>query len=282
MTERDDTRGQVPDADPLDELASAILDGEASAAELARAVEPEVAERVARFAVVADAVAGPVPPVAEASRDAAIDAALAAWRAGDGVEGGRGRDELTARRQRTARLTRTLRIAGAAAAVVAVVALGAVVLDGGSPSTEDAATSAADSEEAGGEAVPDAASESIEGGSAADDGADAGAYEVVPSSPTAFTSDLGTFESAGALLDEAAERRGAAMREQGSSNVDSTVLALEALECSAPDLAGTIEAATATLDGRRVVVFTADQPDGEIAVVVLDAVTCDEIARRTP
>ena len=66
-------------ADPLDELASAYIDGEASPAEVARVdADPELQARVAGLRTVAAAVAQPVHPSRAEVRDAAIAAALAA------------------------------------------------------------------------------------------------------------------------------------------------------------------------------------------------------------
>ena len=67
-----------PTPDPDDELASAVLDGEATAEERARAdADPRLQARVEALASVRDALAAPVP-VPDATRDELIAAALSA------------------------------------------------------------------------------------------------------------------------------------------------------------------------------------------------------------
>src|SRR5690606_3802603 len=87
----------VPPPDPLDERASAVVDGEASPGEDTRSTDPQLAERVATFRHVAAQVGAPVPPPPAAHTAAAIAAALAA-----GAPAG-ATDELARRRRRRAR-----------------------------------------------------------------------------------------------------------------------------------------------------------------------------------
>jgi hypothetical protein len=85
-----------PPVDPRDELASALLDGEA--APEGRADDPEVMARVERFRSIRSAIATSPPAPREADREAAVGAALAAFRtepgddtaSGDGAAAGDG------------------------------------------------------------------------------------------------------------------------------------------------------------------------------------------------
>jgi hypothetical protein len=164
-TDGRDAGDETPD--PVDELASAVLDGEIGGDEAQTALRrPEVAARVAQLAAVRDAVASPVPPPAAARRDTAISAALDAF-----ADGGAtttpgmpvARDDLAAARaaraERRARATRWL---GAAAALIIVVVLGLALAQLGGQSGDDAETAS------------DAANEEAERSTAAG-GDDAGA-----------------------------------------------------------------------------------------------------------
>jgi hypothetical protein len=102
------------DLDPRDELASAHLDGEATADEAAQvAADPDLAARVAALAAVRDAVATDGGPVDAARRDQAIAAALAASGGGTVVA-------LDAARRRA---RRRVQLAGVAAALVIAAAI---------------------------------------------------------------------------------------------------------------------------------------------------------------
>ena len=115
----------MTDHDPLDELASAHLDGATSPEEAAQvAADPALQARVEELRAVRDAVAA-VPPVDPARRDAAIAAALAAFEEAGPPEPGRSASvtsltEVAARRGRSARARRWL---GAAAVIALLVAL---------------------------------------------------------------------------------------------------------------------------------------------------------------
>jgi hypothetical protein len=116
----------MTDHDPLDDLASAHLDGTTSPDEAAQvAADPALLARVETLRAVRAAV-GAMPPVDPARRDAAITAALAAFDEA-------GRDEPSDRRSSVTSLTevrarrgppaRMLRLVGAAAVVLLLAAL---------------------------------------------------------------------------------------------------------------------------------------------------------------
>jgi hypothetical protein len=129
-----------PTPDPLDDLASAHLDGLTSAAEAARVKsDPELQGRVAALAEARDALRDAPAPVDDARREASIAAALAAFDARSD-DGGPGRDELAARRARRTARRRLLPAIGVAAAVaIAALVLPRLAGDDGSTTTTAAA-----------------------------------------------------------------------------------------------------------------------------------------------
>lgn len=131
------------DLDPDAELASALLDGEASDAEQERATEPAVAAARRRLARVAEQV-GAVPPPPAGTAEAHVEAALAAFGEAPGGAAVVGLDGRRAWWQRVPLV--------AAAAVVLVVmgAVGLAVRDG--DGDDVAATQALDVAEGGAEA----------------------------------------------------------------------------------------------------------------------------------
>jgi len=146
----------IPDADPTDELASALLDGAATAEELARAAEPEVAARVAAFRALAARVAEPVAAPDPARRDAAIAAAVAAAR----------RPEAEVVSLRARRVPRWLVPVAAAAAVVVGIGALAAGLGGGDDDADVAATAVTEGSADEAAPTPGAAAGSSEGGAA--------------------------------------------------------------------------------------------------------------------
>jgi hypothetical protein len=270
------TGPEPPPAGPLDELASAILDGEATDAELARAGEPDVARRVARFSALADQVRQ-VPDAPAERREAAIAAALGAFDAAADRP-----DELAARRERRsswADPARRLRLVGAAAAAVVAIAVGAAVL-GTSPGDDE--TTAADAVDGGG-GTSDATAESDLGATAPSSrGPDANEEQAAGSAgdasqPSAAPFDLGEFDSAEQLLDEAMTRPATGADDTAFGTTSSQGLP----RCTDPT-GGATRIDTAELDGRAVLVFVradgGDDDGPEIAVV--DATTCDVLAER--
>jgi hypothetical protein len=285
MTDRDELRGQVPEVTPLDELASALLDGEAAAEEQGRTDDPEVAARMARFAEVA-AIVGREPVAASpAEADQAISAALDAWDTpGSGPTARPELDELADRRRRRAR---TLRVAGVAAAAIAVIGLGVTVIDpqdSADQTASDTATSDEDTGQSTAGGGDDAAEEdTAEATAPAADAAGAGASEF------AVEADLGRFEDLDDLVRAGAAARHAAGESDGAPLTTDAQAQISIATCAEAALSGLNDVAftrpftvqTATLSRREVVVLTSTTPDGP-RVVVLDAGDCELLADRTP
>lgn len=312
MTDADPTVGppETPEATPEEELAAAILDGEASPEEQARAGEPAVAAALAAQRRVADALAV-APAVDEVGRERSIAAALAAWgteattEATTGAGPARAGDDLARRRAgRTARLLPAL---GAAAAVVVALVLGGIALGGGGDDADQTAV---------GDAF-DATDEDLAAGGAA---ADATASAPVPSVA------LGAFDDLDALVAEAgrtaaqsravggaggsgsgsgSDGAGSADAEEAAEGAEagttspaaatgapaagddagegSSSQALDERACvadAAPE--GTfVASATATLDGRPVAITVVDTADGTV-VQVVDVATCEVVYEGPP
>lgn len=278
---------EPPPADPLDELASARLDGAAAGATgeaeaLDAATEAEVARRLARFARVRDVLATPVPVDAEA-REAAIAAALAAAGPDTGEldDGDGGDDELAERRERREQRARRgragLRVAGAAAAVVAVVALGAALLrgldaDGDGDTAGDAFTDADMEASLGEEAEQD-------DGGAIPDGRDAA--EPVPGADDAeersVLGELGGYGDVDELLaalartDDGASTAGGVAPPEAATDPPPFPCAGELPPADRP----AEPFATASVAGRPVAVWAT----GSGQLLVVDAGTCEVLGR---
>jgi hypothetical protein len=280
MTEPRSTPGDPPPATPLDEAASARLDGEEVPGSGPEADDPEVVARAATFAEVSRIVGEPVDPVDDRQRDAAVAAALDAWDADR--EADRTADELARRRARHRTAKRWL---GVAAAVAAVVGLGALVAqvdtaDDESASDAGDATVPADTEQG-------AASGSDDGsGGAGTDSDDQGtAEQATEEQPTASldpqVAQLGTFSSAADLLDAAVE-----LEEQADEGSRAT-------DAAAPDAVARARACAGEVDDRRALVALAVLEDREVAIVadraggdvrlqVVQLTDCSVAAMRTP
>lgn len=270
MTEPDQPRGpeaELPPVDELDELASALLDGEADDADRARLADPavraEVERRQAGLARAQAAVAAPVA-VDPAARDAAIAAALAAA----DEPASTGADELAARR---AAAGRGLRLVGVAAAVVAALAVGIAAFSG-SGDTDDAAGDAAAEASLGDDGAADAASPG-DAPEALEESGDAAGER---------SGDLGDFDSVDALLDVAAGRSTGDLDIGGDtvpsvSEAEGGTARPDVQVRCAPDGEQRAAYLTASVAGAPVEVWVVD---GD--VVALDAVTCEELGRTTP
>jgi hypothetical protein len=282
------TDPHVPDATEPEEVASAILDGEATEAERARAGEPGVAAALAAFGRVSAGL-GADDPIDELARERAITAALDAWGTeDDAVPGARtavAGDELARRR----RARRGLRVVGAAAAVVVALALGGLALQGGSDDDDSADVAAS------------APEDTVAAGGSAGAGSAAGS-EAATESALAL-SDLGTYDSLDALVAEAAgvaTERAAAFEDgqvfdadssgdvtatQGANNgVDGEQTSAPAADAGGgavatcapppPPSGEPLAFSTATLEGRPVTVVVAGTGD-EAVVQVVDVQTCE-------
>ena len=135
----------MTDHEPLDDLASAHLDGTTSPDEAAQvAADPALLARVEALRAVRAAV-GAMPPVDPARRDAAITAAVTAFEEAGREEPSNGRARVTTLSEVRARRgppARILRLVGAAAVVLLLAALVPLVANLGSSS--DDADSAGD------------------------------------------------------------------------------------------------------------------------------------------
>lgn len=313
MTRGDLTSGDLPpDPDALDELVTAVLDGEASPEEAAALdAHPGGAVRLAELAAVRSLVAAPVPT--PPGLDEVLGAALAA---GDDVlppataapdpppsPGVTDLGAARARRQRTHRLL-------AVAAAVVVLALAVPLLDrldsasskfsavgtaidAGGADREDAAESAADEDAAAAPADGDASSATAESGSAAtgSGAADQAPGTTVAPSTTAFVEpsyadsstagrlgDLGAHPSTAALLD--AVRAVATVDAVARwSEPGQLTLAPEAtcdrLRADLPAPGAAVAAGTATVAGQPVVVVVQRPAAGgdEVLVITTDCTT---------
>jgi hypothetical protein len=214
--------------DTVDELASAVIDGELGGDEARAALRrPDVAARVSRLAAARDAVSSDVPPPDAARRDRAIDAALGAFdTAGTSGAAVRPRTPIPGDQLAAARAARTARSAGsagqgraarwlgAAAAAIVVAVLGVVIArSGGLSDSETASDDAAETSEPL-EATEDQADAGADGdgGDEAASSEDAASEPVAPGDAGPGAAEhrapggvaLGTFASAEALLDAAA------------------------------------------------------------------------------
>lgn len=241
----------MTDLDPLDELASAHLDGATTPEEAALiAADPDLLARVEALRAVRLLVASP-PPVDDAQREAAIAAALAAYDA----DGEATASPATAARPLTPVARRRLgsargwRVAGVAAAVAALVALVPILASRSSESSDDVA------------------SESSKLGTA-DRNEDAGASDTTPTGaealgPTSTTAlqraiDLGAFEDDDDLV---AAARATPTPPSGAFVAPTTADAggcLADLIASLPPDAPLVLTATARLDGAPVDVVVTD------------------------
>lgn len=270
--------------DPLDELASAHLDGLTTADEDARiAADPDLRRRVAAMQAVRDALREPPPAVPPSVRDAAIAAAVAQAAAAD--------DLRTARARRASRRPLGRRALGVAAALV-LLALAVpllVSLDGDDEETANVATG--DASEAAGdgpEAVPERHPyDRAEGGAAAEE--DAGATDQA-SGPVggaaASRAHLGRFgdlaELEAAVRDRASEQSplsGPSPATSGTGEAPHREL------CEAPDTlepgSAVVFVAEAVVGGRAVVVAVVEASDGSRSMQVVTAgPPCELVAER--
>lgn len=280
MTAPHDPEGPVPEATPLEELASALLDGEAGADEAARAADPEVVALQARFTRVADALAAVPAELDDADdrRESAIAAALGEWGTAPTAAG----DELAARRAARARI----KVLGIAAAVVAAVALGgAVVRSTGGSDDADLASSAPAADAGAGRETTAAADAG--GGAATGAGGSAGS-DAATTSAFAVADDLGvvadlddllarvSVATDGSALDSSNDaggptEQGATTSGLGDATAESEAAVPTAGFACAPEEPLPDATYTAVLDGRPVLV---EVRDGGAAVLVRDLGDC--------
>lgn len=245
----------MTDHDPLDDLASAHLDGTTSPDEAAQvAADPALLARVEALRAVRAAVRE-VPSVDPARRDAAITAALAAFDEAGRDEPSDGRafvTSLTEVRARRGPPARMLRLVGAAAVVLLLAALVPLVahLGGSSDSDDSGATSA-------------------EAGSAiGDDGG--GDFDRSGADPTTTATDEQAIESAplgeyDSLDDLAAAVRGYRAPDYSFDSPDDVEsrCASDLLSESTADGGAIVGRRTASISGTPVLVVITSDADGD-------------------
>jgi hypothetical protein len=303
MTDEPATDRHDPGADPLDELATAIVDGTATADEQAQGDEAALAERVAVHRRVAARLADPPSPSSDGRRDQAIAAAVAA--ADHEPDEGAPVGPVTTMPVRPvpARVTGgSSRRWLTAAAVVAAVAVAIPVLsniDGAGTDDEQSATAADADDESTGAADSEAASplaeenggaagateEAVEGGEA--QSADSAPTTTVVAAAPATVGDLGAFAELETLLAAATTtlRAGGAttgttavVGGTGGSPTAQVDRCVRRLADDEPD-AAVGGRATALLADRPVVVLLVDDATGP-RLVVLAADDCQVLADR--
>lgn len=269
--------------DPLDELASAHLDGQTTAAEAAQVdADAALAARVAALAAVRAAVRADLPPVDASRREATIAAALDAFDddATDAATAGPGQITpiaVAAARRRASR--RSVQVIGAVAVAVllalAVPLLG--LLDSDSPS-DDVATSVLE------ETAQDSAERAGgDGAAGAEDAQVPGATFALPDDAIV---DLGSFDDLDALeaaVGTHADAPLAADLDDADAPPTAAGSATERAASTCADVRATeprVLTGTATLEGRPVLVFVHEASTGERTVTVLDAADCSVVASR--
>jgi|GEM_PF-3587791 hypothetical protein len=277
--------------DAADELASAYLDGEATAAERARVeTDPGLLARVDALAR-AQAAVGASVPVDPAARDAAISTALAAATEPGGVlaseatEPERAPVVPLARPRGAAPSTRWRYLAVAAAIAVAALAVPLLSQLGESDEQDTAGVALDDDAETFGDGEGLDAAEREEADTLAEDtaaGSAGGATE-----PASAAGELGAFEDMDGLAAAAAERVESALAPTttvagtGAEAMTSTTLAgpcAGALELPAD--AEVLLDATATLAGEPVVVVVHRSPGGDPQLLVAALEGCQPVIDR--
>ena len=281
---------------PRDELVSAVLDGEADAADQAAVqADPELRARLEEFASVRRAVAAAVPPTGDRFRERAIAAALAAADPSDVGAADEPVVDLAGVRSRRALRARRVLVAGAAVVAVLALAGGLSRLGNGG---DDASTQAADApaeatagaDRAGAATATDLALGAIDdpatladrlaaatglGGAAADgvggdgfdtDGAAPGEPEAAAPGDDATESDLAAPRTADGEDDATAT---------GRSSEDCTIDLIE----DRPQLTGQLAHGTVTYQGVDAYVFVYHDPaSGGVLAVVMRSSDCTVLA----
>lgn len=257
--------------DPLDDLASAHVDGRTTAAEAARIdADPDLAARVARFRAARDALQRAADePVDPDRRERAIAAALEAFDGGRAdpaaaPAGVAAVSALDARRH----ARRRLRLVGIAAAV-ALFALALPLLGRLDPDSDDRASF----EETAGPLDQKAVTESAGGGAVADSASGEDGVASTMRSEVAALPHLGAHDDIDALADAVRAHLASA---DGAATAPS---AGREATCPAPDdPEGMVRDVTlATLRGQEVLAAVVERATGGLVLVVRDAATCAPI-----
>lgn len=269
------THPQQPphDNDPLDELASAHLDGVTTPAEAAQVgADPGLAHRLERLAAVRDALRASAPASVDATqRDAAIAAALAAFDEADDLAASTTTTAVPLAHPHRARpRRRTLQLVGIAAAAV-LLALTVPVLDRiGSDRRDDTASSSFDA--TGSSLAPSAE----EGAASGAGGGTAGGAKDQASNLDAFEAagapDLGPFAELDALQAAVRGQLGTAARPTTTAaGADSPDRTTTATSCTPSGEGAVVYVARATLSTQPVTVVVREDPAGGRTLLVLDA-----------
>lgn len=244
--------------DPLDDLASARLDGEHDRSD---PLDDELRARVERLAAARDALRDAPAPADPARREQAITAALAAF----DDETGRSERVVAALPARRRRPIRLVEMAGIAAAIVAL-ALVVPLLDRLDSGSND-----------------DVVAPTVQ--SSRDAASGAGSADRMALDANGSASDLGAFPDVGALTDAVRARldapAGYAASGGAAEGMASPAPSSTAPVCADQRSSGGAEvfAASATLDGRRVVVVVLEDHGGR-TLVVLASHDCSTVGRQ--
>jgi hypothetical protein len=248
-----------------DELASAYLDGESSAAERALVEgDPAVMARVTEFRAVREALAAPVTPPAAGPRDAAIAAAV-------------GASNVVALDR--ARARRGIRIASIAAAVLFVLGAVGILIRAADSQSEDKFQTVAGSIGSG---AGDAAT------------AERGAPQASPTAGAANNFSvggqaLGSFADRASLVaatqsqvhsptfDQRKQATTAPAPASAAGDSAPTTVAPSCLVPAPPDAVNELYSATAVLEGRPVQIDVFTIADGSLILVVTDTASCTQV-----
>jgi hypothetical protein len=247
----------------FDELASAYLDHEVTPEERARVEgDAPLRQRVEELRVARDALSSePMEPVSEASRDAAIAAAL---------------DESNVVNLASRRGRRNRRVASIAAAVLLILGAAGLLVRAQRDSTGDRFTTAAGALSTTTTIGP-LAERSAAGAAAAAGGDATGSLDPRTS--------LGTFADRASLADAARTKArdaidGRKSAAPSTAATDSRGGGAASTTCavpSPPDATNEVYAARAVLDGRSVQVDVFAIGDGSLRLVVSDAANCGQL-----
>jgi hypothetical protein len=256
--------------DPRDELASAHLDGATTPAEAeAVAGDPELAERVAVFAAVRDAVQADAGPVDAGRREAAIAAAIAAY-----DEAGARVTPIAGRRLTTPRWLPAVGVAAAALLLALLIPL--LTRDDGDDGDSTVALEAATTTTvAPSGAAADRSSEESAAAPAA--GGDTGAMTLAALPETVDLGDQADFDALVAAVRARLESPPTTVPGSPAPTVPIDAEAcFDGLRSAASDAgAAVLLQATAVVDGTPVATVARQQADGTrvLAVVALDGCT---------
>jgi hypothetical protein len=293
---------------PDDEIASAVLDGEATLDEVARvAREPQLAERVEAFRAVRAAIADPVTPPSAPARDQAIATALAvaeaAGSAGDDPtasgEPDRSGDGRVRPLVRPKRAGRAWSVAAAVAAAVLIPLAAVAVLSSGE-SQDDSASSGVEAatdqfEPAGDEVVTTTtpnldSAESLAGETETDLGTidDAAELRQVASADLRSARSAIPHTDVAPSADEPSASPSTTVTAAPSEGGATSFGAETATPCTAaaqtadPSLATLVYTAKATYQGTPVWVEVYRSADGTVEIAVVNAIDgCTTLERVT-